>query len=260
MQLQLHAYGLIVGVAVSVLLWLAERWSRRAGIAEKEFWQAASWMVIGALVGARLWHVMTDWSLYVESPLAAVEIWRGGLSILGAVFGGAVGILGWRVWTGASWEKVKILADALALALPIGQAIGRWGNYVNQELYGFPTNLPWGIFIDPVHRLSQFRAATHFHPLFAYEMICVLVLWAWLRRQANTWPLPPEQRGWLAVQYVVGYAIIRFWLDFGRPDRPVFFSGLSLNQWILGGIIFATMFWFWQRRQKKARYNKSNEK
>jgi phosphatidylglycerol---prolipoprotein diacylglyceryl transferase len=254
MKPQFHWYGFIVGIAVSVTLWLAERWSRRAGISEKEFWSAAWWILGGALIGARAWHVVTDWSLYVDSLWLALAIWNGGLSILGAMVGGGLGLVAWAWMTNSSWEKAKLLGDALALSLPLGQAIGRWGNYVNQELYGFPTRLPWGIFIAPAYRLPEFRDATRFHPLFLYESILVLGVWVVLWWQARkTWPLPPARRGWLAAQYVIAYALIRFWLDFGRPDRPVLWgTALSFNQWIAGTVVVVGVGWFgytlWKQR------------
>lgn len=242
-------------------LLLSEARLRRAALPLAPFWSAATWALISGVITARLYHVWTDWPYYADQPGMALLIWRGGLSIIGGGFGVALGLLLWKQWERKHLRvlsKIMLqkssplpspkpsitvlqLCDAVAFAAPFGQAIGRLGNYFNQELFGPPTTLPWGIFIDAAHRPTLFLAATHFHPLFAYEALAMLSFGSLL------WLTAPVTRrafgtGAFAASYVLFYTIIRFFLDFLRVEKSMIGGTLlSINQGMMIAV-FASVF------------------
>lgn len=231
-----HWYGFIVGCAVAVVLMGMEKLAlttapkRRLPLTN---WQLLELLVV-TLISARVWHVATDWQLYTTTGTIAwwqwVAVWQGGLSILGAIVGLSVGI--W--WFIPHPQERWWFFDALALWLPIGQAIGRLANWVNQELYGLPTDLPWKIAIDVAHRLPGFEKISYFHPLFAYEAIGNLVIAAWLWWCYRSRPVVLGT-GQLVLRYVWGYSWLRFFLDFFRLDRgELWINSFGTNQLVLG--------------------------
>ncbi len=166
----LRAYAICILVGIFVAIWVADRrWVARGGRAGLAY-DVAMWAVPFGIIGGRIYHVLTDWPTYFGdggSGLAgAVAIWKGGLGIWGAIALGAVG-----AWIGCRRAGVPLppFADALAVGLPLGQAIGRFGNWFNQELFGRPTDLPWGLQIDPENRPAGFEQFETFHPTFLYE-------------------------------------------------------------------------------------------
>jgi prolipoprotein diacylglyceryl transferase len=190
----------------------------------------AIWAVPFGIVGGRLYHVITDNGLYFghgRNPVAALYIWQGGLGIWGAIALGAVG-----AYIGARREGVRFppLADALAPGIVLAQAVGRWGNYFNQELFGRPTTLPWGLKIDAAHRPSGYEQYATFQPTFLYESIwdvgvALLVIWADRRFRLG--------HGRAFALYVAAYCAGRGWIEYLRIDpveaNDVF--GLRLNVW-----------------------------
>ena len=215
-----YAFCIIVGVFVAV--WLGgKRWVARGGqpgtVAD-----IAVWAVPFGLVGGRLYHVVTDYQLYFgegRNWVDAVKIWEGGLGIWGAIALGAVG-----AWIGCRRRGIPLpaYADAIAPGIAIAQAIGRWGNWFNQELYGRPTDLPWAVKID-----NGIDTGT-FHPTFLYESLwCVgvalLVIWADRRFTLG--------HGRAFALYVAAYTVGRFWIEYLRIDEAHEFWGLRLNNW-----------------------------
>jgi len=180
------------------------------------------------IVGGRLYHVITDPELYFaagEQPIRALYIWDGGLGIWGAVALGAVG-----AWIGCRRRGIRLLdfADALAPGLAAAQAIGRWGNYFNQELYGAPTTLPWALWIDPANRPPDTPDIALYHPTFLYESlwdigVAVLLVWAGKRFSLRD--------GRLFALYVASYTVGRAWVEALRVDHANHFFGLRLNDW-----------------------------
>ncbi|MGN6782582.1 MAG: prolipoprotein diacylglyceryl transferase, partial [Marmoricola sp.] len=164
-----RAYALCIIAGVVAAVWLGERrWQQRGG-RPGEVTDIALWAVPFGLVGARLYHVATDHELYFpQNPVGALEIWNGGLAIWGGIAGGALG-----AWIACRRRGIclPILADALAPGLLLAQAIGRWGNYFNQELFGRPTTLPWALEIAPTHRPPGYEQYPTFHPTFLYESL-----------------------------------------------------------------------------------------
>lgn len=222
-----YVYGLIVGVAL--LLWielcrsvLAKKHQSLSVAAVLEFF-------VVVLIGARLWHVATDVHLYTDNLREVMYITHGGMSILGAL---VAGVLWVRLRSAAYKLQWRVLLDAAALSLPFAQAVGRWANYVNQELYGLPTDAAWGIFIEPAQRVAPYLEHTHFHPLFFYESILLFVFGvvAWQRYRHNQ---SAVGTGNFVLNYLLFYACIRFLLDFLRVDTAVRVAGVGINQLVL---------------------------
>ena len=229
--LNLHWYGLLLALAILVSYRIAEKRVQRLGISADAFSRLAVLALVFGFVGARLWHVATDWWDYLTEPLAVFYVWRGGLSIFGGLLGGAIGL--WWGFRCLPRKQVSFLhlSDSIILALPIGQAIGRLGNWVNQELYGLPTNLPWKIYISPEHRLPGFEQFSYYHPLFAYEagalVLFAIAVWQLEKIRPQTWRIG---RGWITVSYIFFYCGLRFLLDFIRPDKQLLFAAVGVNQ------------------------------
>jgi prolipoprotein diacylglyceryl transferase len=225
--LTLHAYGLmlLLGILAATTL-TGILWTRRGGDWDLIF-RTAMWGVAGGIVGARLYHVATSWS-EVDDPKwrGVFEIWEGGLGIWGGIAGG---VLAGSVVVRRSGESVFRLMDLAAPGLLLAQAIGRFGNYFNQELFGTPTERPWGLEIAPENRPEQYADAETFHPLFLYESLwnlagAALLLWILASRGLR----PPG----VFCLYVAWYTFARFWLEQIRTDEAHELLGLRLNAWV----------------------------
>ena len=235
-----HWYGIIIVSAAMVGGWVASIEAKRRGLDPDEVWNGLIVALIFGIIGARLYHVFSSpeggsvgWSYYRQNPAAILKIWEGGLGIYGAIIGGMIGVLLYcwiRKFSPLEWLDVG--APGLAAA----QVIGRWGNFVNQELYGPPTNLPWGLTISPEHRiypyndLSKYPASTHFHPVFLYESLWsllgfALLMWAGRRFKDRL------REGDIFLLYLAWYPLGRFFIEFLRPDA-----------WMMGGLAAAQVF------------------
>ena len=241
-QLPFHPYGLIIGIAVVTGITLAEKKALAHSVSQTEFWRMITWVIVGGVVGARLWHVLTDYYLYADSLLNIFKVWQGGLSVLGAVAGGLIGLLVAIKLSGQTFSLLPKYLDLSIFGLPIAQAIGRLGNWVNHELYGLPTSLPWAIRIPLQNRAVGYENNEFFHPLFAYEAILtgLFGLGAWLIYAGRSTGCLARLRlslqigtGKLFTVYLAYYLIIRFCLDFLRIEKTMFGqTGLGLNQLI----------------------------
>ena len=221
-----YALAIILGIVVAVVVGdrrLVARGGRKGAMAE-----VATWAVPFGLVGARLYHLATNPELYWghngQGTVAALEIWHGGLGIWGGVLGGALG-----AWIAARRHAIDfaMLADALAPGLVLAQAVGRWGNYFNQELFGRATSLPWGLQISAANSPTG-RAGT-FHPTFLYESmwdVTVALVVIWVDRRVRF------TRGRAFALYVALYTFGRFWVESLRIDKAHTFFGLRLNDWV----------------------------
>lgn len=231
-------YGIILMLGALAAATLARRMMRRDGRDPDLVWDAFLWALVLGIVGARLWHVFTpsaslramgiDTMYYLTHPLDILFTWRGGLGMPGAIAGGVLG-----VYIFAKRRKLSftMMIDYASPGLALAQAIGRWGNFVNQELYGPPTDLPWGIFIRPENRLVGYEAFERFHPLFLYESLwnlglALLLLWVWRRYRKEL------LSGDLFLLYLVGYPLGRFLLEFLRIDY-VSAYGVNFNQTVM---------------------------
>ncbi len=224
----IRAYALCIIAGIVVAIWLTQRrWKARGGNPD-DVLDIALWAVPFGIVGGRLYHVITDPELYFlpgKDPIKALYIWDGGLGIWGAVALGAVGAA-----IGCRRRGVNLLdfGDALAPGLVLAQAIGRWGNYFNQELYGRPTTLPWALQIDPAHRPADTPTIGLYHPTFLYESlwnVAVAVLLLWVDRRFTV------SRGKLFALYVAAYTLGRGAIEALRVDHANHVLGLRLNDW-----------------------------
>jgi len=249
-------YGIILMLGALAGAWLATREAKRRGYEPEIVWDLLTYLLIGGIIGARLWHILTPppssgitagW--YLTHPLDALAIWKGGLGIPGAVIGGLIALYFYARRHNLNFLK---WTDIVAPSLALGQAIGRWGNFFNQELYGAPTNLPWKIFIDPDHRLPGYLDAEYYHPLFLYEFIwnlanMFLLLWV-SRRYADR-----LKDGDIFLIYLIVYPVGRFLLDFLRLDASMV-GGININQTIMAVVaIFAAAGLYWRHRGDDSR-------
>lgn len=255
--LTIHFYGIIMAVAVIAAWLIANYFAKKYDEFNKTannhntistsniLEQATPYILIFGLIGARFWHVITDWQLYWPGWQEAFFIWQGGLSILGAVTGGVIGWLVFFKQKKLDQDKIWLIPDVIVLSLPFAQAIGRIGNWINQELFGLPTNLPWGIWIDHNYRPLQFINEEKFHPLFAYEAILMLAtglfLW-WLVKKRINW----LGTGFFTIVYLFIYSTIRFMLDFLRIEKSqtftIFDHDFGINQLILIFVIIISIY------------------
>jgi phosphatidylglycerol:prolipoprotein diacylglycerol transferase len=225
-------YGMILMLGAVVAAYVGYRLLRRMGQDPEIVWDGLIWLLIFGVIGARLYHVFTPslssgitTEYYLRNPIAILTVWEGGLGMPGAIIGGVVGIYLFSRRRGLNFP---VLLDAAAPSVALAQAIGRWGNFVNQELYGQPTDLPWCITIRPENRLQGFEAFECFHPLFLYESIwnlgnALLLFWIWRRYGKQI------QAGDLFLVYLVTYPLGRFLLEYIRLDY-VRIWGINFNQ------------------------------
>ncbi|MEY3360315.1 MAG: hypothetical protein RL531_34 [Actinomycetota bacterium] len=242
--LPLHLYGLIIAVGVLVAAWLAERrWVRR-GHDGDAFSSLVLWMVLGGVVGARLYHVITDIQLFRGRWLDAFKIWEGGLGIWGAVMGGGLVAI---VLARRRHLDVGDLVDSIAPALVLAQAIGRWGNWANQELFGRPSTLPWAVEIDPANRPPEYAGYATFQPTFLYESLWCLAIFATLLVVERRVRL---MKGQLFALYVMLYTAGRFVLENMRTDPANRLGPLRLNAWVsLTCFVIAALGFLWAARR-----------
>jgi prolipoprotein diacylglyceryl transferase len=247
--LDLRMYGLLIAFgAYLALLLIVKRYASFGGdpdVAEK----AALVALVGGFLGARIGYVIPRFlgpGGFIERPLDILAIWQGGLAFFGGLTGGTLAVI---LYVRAKQGDLPAMADAMAPALPLAQAIGRWGNYFNQELFGRPTDVPWALRVDPeVAERAGYPPGTTFHPTFLYESLwnagLVLVI------------LGIEQRGWvrrrgsLIFVYLIGYGIGRGWIEALRIDTIERYFGLSRNNWIAIAIVLigiVGLMW-WERR------------
>ena len=225
--LSIHAYGLMIALGVITAVWLLGRRLESRGEGTREDASSiAVWAVIAGVIGSRLYHVATDWDNFKHDLGRIPQLWRGGLGIPGGILFGALAAV-WAFRRRGIPPAVGLSAAAPTLAL--AQAIGRWGNWWNQELFGKATTLPWGLRIDTEHLPVGYAPGTTFHPTFLYESLWNFALCIALLRIDRRFRLRP---GRLFAMYVVGYAVGRFWIEGLRIDPAHTFGGLRLNQWV----------------------------
>jgi prolipoprotein diacylglyceryl transferase len=224
--LELRVYGFMIALGVLVAMWIAQRrWVARGGDRE-DIAAIAVWAVPAGVVGARLYHVITDISRFEGRWWHIPAIWEGGLGIPGGI---AAGVLTGVVVAHRRGLPVADLLDVVAPALPVAQALGRLGNWFNQELYGRPTDLPWALRIDPSHRPDDRLDVANYHPTFLYEALWNLALAAVLVWVERRWHPRPGQ---LFCGYVAGYAAGRFWVESLRIDPATMLLGIRVNLWV----------------------------
>jgi phosphatidylglycerol:prolipoprotein diacylglycerol transferase len=175
--LAIRWYGVLMATAMAVGLWLAYRDARRRGVDPDELLKTSELALLGGLVGARLYYVAFSWEYYSRAPLKIIAVWEGGLAIHGGILGGLL-LGGGYAW----WRSLPLTRylDIVAPSLALGQGMGRWGNFFNEEAFGTPTSLPWKLYISPPHRPLQYAQEEFFHPTFLYESLWDLLVFALL--------------------------------------------------------------------------------
>lgn len=241
--LQLRAYGVAIALGIYAALVIARRRWRAAGGDPDDIVRIATWAVPAGLIGARLYHVATDYRRFQGRWLEALAVWKGGLGIPGGLL---LGVITGIVVARRRGLAVPRVLDAVAPAIPVAQAIGRIGNYFNQELFGRPSGLPWAVWIDEIHRPSAYAEIATFHPTFAYEAAWNLALAGLLVVVARR---PRHRAGDLFLLYVAGYGAVRLWLETLRIDEATRLLGLRINIWTsMAAIIGAAVVYVLRRR------------
>jgi prolipoprotein diacylglyceryl transferase len=226
-------YGILLAVGILVALLVTRR---QLALRERDpalAGEVAIWAVPCGVVGARLYHVVTDWSAFSGHLTDIPRVQQGGLGIYGALLGGALG-----AYIGARRAGVPLLVilDCVAPGVALAQAIGRFGNYFNQELYGGPTDLPWGLEIDPENRPAKYLGDSTFHPTFLYESLWNLLVMAILLRVARHWRV--QAPGYILALYLALYSLGRFFVEGLRVDPAHEIGPLRLNQ-VVAAVVFA---------------------
>ena len=225
---QLRAYGLCIALGVWAAVAVSARRFRARGGDPALITVIALWAVPAGIIGARIYHVITDYELYFTKghhPLNALKIWDGGLGIWGGI---AAGVLVGAWVAHRHHAPLPVLFDCVAPALALAQAIGRWGNWWNQELFGKPTTLPWALQIQPSQRPPQYARFATFHPTFLYESIwdlCVVGIVLLVERRLRL------RTGSLLAVYVAAYTFGRFFTEYERVDFAHKIGPLRLNDW-----------------------------
>ena len=235
--LRLNAYGLMIAIGVIVAVRIAGRRAENKGVGTTEdISSIAMWAVPAGVIGGRAYHVLTDYERFQGQWFDAIKIWQGGLGIWGGVTAGVA--VGW--WCARrrgldAWWIISCAAPAIAIA----QAIGRWGNWFNQELFGRPTTLPWALKVSGnIAEKAGYAAGTTFHPTFLYESVgCVVLAWLLIRLERRITPA----RGRLFAWYVAGYTVLRFGTESIRIDTAHHVGGMRLNQWVAIGVFAAAV-------------------
>lgn len=243
LPLRAYALAIILGIIVAIT-WGDRRW-RKLGGKSGEISDIAVWAVPFGIVGGRIYHVITDAQLYFganTNPIDALKIWQGGLGIWGAISFGALG-----AWIAAKRNGIQMapLADALAPGIVLAQAIGRWGNYFNQELFGGPTLFPWGLEIDLQYRPAGYEQFEIFHPTFLYEsiwavLVAIILIFAERRWQINN--------GRIFLLYVALYSSGRLLIEQLRIDPVNEAAGFRLNTFTAAAVMLLFGLWFVWRK------------
>lgn len=226
-QIAIHWYGVIVATCVGISAWIVASGMRHRGENPDHVWDALVWAIPAGIVGARLWYVVNDilggGSIYLDEPARILRIYEGGLHFYGALLFGALAVVFYAI---RHKLDVWLILDSAAPSLLIGQGLARPVNFINQELYGPPTDLPWGIPIDQQHRIPPWdqmqlfpEETTRFHPTFAYEMVWNIltgVLLLWISRRYSDKVKP----GSVLASWLILAGVGRFFIEWFRPDQP----------------------------------------
>ncbi|MCA9386239.1 prolipoprotein diacylglyceryl transferase [Candidatus Dojkabacteria bacterium] len=239
--LELRLYGFVIALGMVVVIELVKR--HAPFVTEEHSINGLFWVIIPGIIGARMWHVASEYYLYSGNFSEVFAIWHGGLSIFGAMVGGIIGG-GAYAWK----EKLPIVKtlEYIALFFPIGHAIGRFGNFFNQEIFGPPTNLPWGVFIEKVYRPMEYADYDYFHPAFLYEVIGNFIIFSILysiyKRSGVT------GSGEILAWYIMLYGIMRYILSFIRldPDAVTTMSFVTSAGMVGLGLIMIIILNIWK--------------
>lgn len=252
--LKIYFYALVIITGAILGAYLASREAKRRGFNPDMVWDVLPWLLIAGIIGARIWHIFTPSSSilidgknpYFIRPIEMLNFRQGGLGIPGGVMAGVLAL-----WIYARKKKVSFITwlDLLIPGVALAQAIGRWGNFFNQEIYGLPSTLPWAIYIDPAHRLAGFENFSTYHPTFFYEFLWNLMnmgLLLLLPRKLGDKLKPGDN----FLVYLIVYPVGRFLLEFIRLEySPI--AGININQTVMAIIAVVSAAFLVARHLKK---------
>ncbi len=247
--LTIFYYGILIAIGVIVAIVVSKKRYERFGGSGDLFESVAVWAIVIGFLGARAGYVLTHSGRFVDRPWAVLFIWEGGLALYGGLFFGALAVI---YLVNRRGGDLFAFADAAAVGIPLAQAIGRWGNYFNQELFGTPSSLPWAIIIDPANRPAGYEQFETFHPTFLYEslwnaLILVPVI-LWLEKGGKL------AKGTSFGLYIMMYSFIRFIMELLRTDTTFRLFGMSRNGWIsLAAFIGGWMWIYWMQKRAEKR-------
>jgi prolipoprotein diacylglyceryl transferase len=244
----IHFYGILIAIGVIVAIVVSKKRYERFGGSGQLFESVAIWAIVIGFLGARAGYAFTHSHRFAGRPWAVFFIWEGGLALYGGLFFGALTVV---YLVNKRGGDLFSFGDAAAVGIPLAQAIGRFGNYFNQELFGTPSDLPWAVIIDPAHRPAEYAQFETFHPTFLYEavwnalILVPMILWL-------------EKRGKLAKGasfgvYVVMYSFIRFAMELLRTDTSFRLFGLSRNGWVSLAAFVGGWVWIWYTQKRAER-------
>jgi phosphatidylglycerol:prolipoprotein diacylglycerol transferase len=249
--IKIHWYGLFIVLGILAALFIAIRLADYYQIKKDDIIDASFWIILAGLLGGRLYDVLLELPYYLEHPTNIIKVWQGGLAIHGAIIAGLMAVII------IARKKQIALLPFLAIITPglaLAQAIGRWGNYFNQELFGLPTSLPWGIPINQINRMPDYYFDRFFHPTFLYESLgnfiifLILLILHYLMRQNKLKIISNEI---IITTYLIAYSLLRFSLEFIKIDAtPVFFN-LRFPQIISLTIIISALIWLILQKKNK---------
>ncbi len=229
--IEIYWYGFFIVLGILVAIAAAVKLGKYYKISKDEILDLSFFLVIFGIIGARLFHVLIEWPYYISHPLDIIKVWQGGLAIHGGIIAGLITVYWFAKKRNINfWKLAAIIVPGLALA----QAIGRWGNYFNQELFGRPTDLPWGIPIDMINRPFRFMAKEYFHPAFLYESLGSMLIFA-IMLGVNAWIIKKGKFSdfyflFSVACYLILYSLLRFFTEFIRIDEAYYFFGLRHAQ------------------------------
>lgn len=244
----ISTYGLIIMLGIVICMLVLSKMKPK-DLENVNVLESLVWIIIPSIILARAWHVVSDFSLYQDNFSDVFRITSGGLSLWGALLGGLIGIY---IFTTLYGFNFRLGLNTVAIILPLGQIIGRLGNFINQELFGPPTDLPWGMYVEYAKRPIEYRNYEFFHPAFLYEIIGNFILFIILIIVSNLLKKRKKEKLLsnsliLIALYSLGYGIVRFFVEFYRLEHNYFHS-LSVNQicaliMIIFGIIYLVRFY-----------------
>jgi phosphatidylglycerol:prolipoprotein diacylglycerol transferase len=228
--ISLHWYGMLIALAISAALAVSLKLARQRGLKSDEVFDLAFYLIIFGIIGARIYAIFLDLGYYLKNPFEIVAVWHGGLAIHGAIAGGLLALI---IYGRRRERSFWLWADLAAPGLALAQAIGRWGNYFSQEVFGRPTDLPWGIPISYINRPVQFLSQEYFHPTFLYESLLdlanFLLLYFLFRRfygRDYELRIKNQELGIIFFVYLINYSLIRLGMEFLRVDETIEIWGI----------------------------------
>lgn len=234
----IYWYGIFIALGILTAILISFKLASFYNIAKNTIFDLAFYVIIAGLIGARIYYIFLELPFYLKYPLDIFKVWNGGLAIHGGLLAGILTLLYFTKKKKLNfWQLAAVCAPGLVLA----QAIGRWGNYFNQELYGGPTGLPWGIPILPDNRITEYFNFSYFHPAFLYESIGNFLIFLILI-SIHVWIIKKHKLSNRIYMFVLGtylslYSVLRFFIEFIRVDNPIIFGGFKAPQIVSLAII-----------------------